>query len=141
MGSSTRTPNSQTSSEELMDQGKRLRLFFGRIDGSGKTIIRYDLIPSLQTNLSYVTFSLNILTMMPWLWKRISRKGGLNNSKVHVSMAREKDSWKSLVWIGSSQRTSRIVSKNFNRRSVEQLKGTKTLLQNPTFHGQCIQHS
>ena len=44
---------------------------------------------------------------MPWLWKRISRKCGLNNWKVHVAMAREKASWKSLVWIGSSQTTSR----------------------------------
>ena len=54
-----RMANGQPSSEELTDQGKRLPLFFGRIDGSGKTIIRYDLIPSLQKNLSYVAFSLN----------------------------------------------------------------------------------
>ena len=58
------------------------------------------MLPSLSIFLAlgYVTFSLNILTMMPWLWKRISRKGRLNNSKVHVAMAREKAYGK--AWFG-----------------------------------------
>ena len=70
-------------------------LFFGRIDGSGKTIIRYDLIPSLQTNLSDVTFSLNFSgSGLCYL---------LSQYFNHDAMAMEKD---------------------LKKRSVEQLNGT-----------------
>ena len=78
-----------------MDQGKRLRLLFGRIDVSGQMIIQYNLIPSLQTNLSYVTFSLNFSgSGLCYL---------LSQYFNHDAMAMEKD---------------------LKKRLVEQLKGT-----------------